>query len=129
MADNDDITRTLTPDEALALEAVGHASTMARNDPNWQADMEEMKRDLDGVAQEVRRVTLVDNGNRGHHVEVTLARPTHRPAARTTAGAMARLFEAEMDVRQAPQRAGHEHADVSYRQPQRHVHYKDDRKK
>lgn len=115
-----------TPEEALALEAVGHASTMARNDPNWQADMEELQRDVDQVANEVRRVTLVDRGQHGHHLELTLARSRHRPAAQQTAAGMARLMEAELDVRRDDIRPGHAHADHTYHQPARHKHYKDD---
>lgn len=116
-----------TPDEAAALEAVGHASAMSRNDPNYIADLEEVKRDIDSVANEVRSVTLVDDGKRGHHIEVDLARPKHKPAARTTAFTLGRLLEAEVRVDGGSPRAGDSPSTIG-KQPPRHTHYKDDRK-
>lgn len=117
-----------TPDEAAALEAVGIASTMSRNDPDYLADLEEQARDVSSVANEVSRVTLVE-GQRGAHIEVDLNRKTHRPAGRMAASTMGRLFEAEVHVRRdGGPRAGHDHAEISHGQPPRHVHYKDDRR-
>lgn len=119
-----------TPEEAAALEAVGHASAMASNDPNWQADMAELRRNVDAVANEVDRVTLVDRGERGgHHIEVDLTRRRHRPAAQQTAARMAELFEASLEVRREGAPApGDTGRGASFAQPPRHTHYKDDRK-
>ncbi len=124
MGRNDD-DHDWTPDEALALEAVGHASAMSRNDPAYVSDLEELKRDVDGIANEVARVTLVESPG-GAHIDVGLARPRHRPSARQTAFALGRVLEAPVTVETA-QRPGDVHADASYRQPPRHTHYKDDR--
>ena len=128
MTGREDDGQDWTPDDALALEAVGHASTLARNDPNWQADMEEMKREVDQVAREVARVTLVED-RRGSHIEVDLARPRHRPAAMQTASTLARLAEAELHVdrRQARPQPGDTPDGTRFGQPPRHTHYKDDR--
>lgn len=128
MSGRDDDGHDWTPDEALALEAVGHAAAMARNDPNYMSDLEEMKRDVDQMTREVARVTLVDRPG-GQHIEVDLARPRHRPAAMQTASTLARLAEAELHVdrRQAGRQAGDTPAETRFAQPPRHTHYKDDR--
>lgn len=116
-----------TPEEALALEAVGHASAMARNDPNYLADLEEQARDLASVANDTARVRLHE-GPKGSTIEVEPQRPRHRPATRQMAFALGRLLEAEVQIVPAAPRAGHDHADATYRQPAQHTHYKDDRK-
>lgn len=115
-----------TPDEALTLEAVGHASTMGRNDPHYVADLEETKRDLEEAANNVSRVTLIETPG-GASIDVGLSRPRHRPSARQTAFALGRVLEAPVTI-ETRQRAGDQHADATYRQQPRHTHYKDDRK-
>jgi hypothetical protein len=115
-----------TPDDALALEAVGHASAMSRNDPNYVADLEELKRDVDSIANEVSRVTLVE-GPGGARIDVGLARPRHRPSSRATALALGRVLEAPVTVETARQ-AGDTADGARFGQPARHTHYKDDRK-
>jgi hypothetical protein len=117
-----------TPDEVAALEAVGHASAMSRNDPDYYAGLEEQARDIEGVANEVKRVTLVDRGRQGSYIQVDPARPRNRPAVMTTAATMARLFEAEFAVDRS--QAGPAPGDSGLArssQPPRHTHYKDDR--
>ena len=114
-----------TADEAEALIAAGHAGAMGRNDPDYHASLEELRRDVDGIANEVARVTLVETPG-GAHIDVGLARPRHRPSARRTAIDLARVLEAPVTIETAPR--GEMSSAVASGQPPRHTHYKDDRK-
>jgi hypothetical protein len=101
---------------------------MARNDPDWQAEMAELARKREQAANETARVTLVDRGRQGHHIEVDLVRKGHRPAAMQTASNLAELLEAPLHVDR--QHAGRDPGDSGVGkqgQPMQHRFYKDDR--
>ena len=126
--DNDD-PLALRAEDAGYLEAVGHASAMARNDPDYHASLEDNEASRRRVANEVRAVTLVDRGPKGSHIEIDLARPRHRPAGMQTASLMSELFEAELrvDRQHAGIAPGDTPAGTRFAQPPQHTHYKDDR--
>lgn len=112
-------------EEAALLAAAGFQGTLPRNDPDWQSDLEEMKRQVDELANATASVHIVEG--RDPHLQVRTHNARNRPQLTRTGIALGALLEAPV-VRVEDKRPGHAHADHGYHQPAKHRHYRDDSK-
>ena len=97
------------------------AASMGSNDPLYDKELRVTAKIVQGVANRVTSVRIVD----GSHLEVRTTNPRNRTELTLTAQAMGHLFEAPV-VREDIRDPSNSPA-VSYAQPKRHYHYKDDR--
>ena len=118
--------------DAELMEASAKLATLNRNSDKYDLTLEEMARlreqdaALFDASNKVKEVVVVERPRGGSHVELHMNTPHHRFKTREVGETIGHLLEAP--VRMVREGTA-EVEGPSYRQPPRHVHYKDDRRK